>query len=130
MHFQECMRCTSISSDRLSRFIVLAVISIATFCSAQVLAHEPLRESSEEATVESPAADEPEAVKAPAVTQSDTAARDMNRSAYDKIWQFAKWYKNDSNPVVQQVLFSGRYQHEYNALVADQGNNGEWHVSS
>ena len=128
MYFQEYMRCTSISSDRLSRFIVLAVISIATFCSAQVLAHEPLRESSEEATVESPAADEPEAVKAPAVTQSDTAARDMNRSAYDKIWQFAKWYKNDSNPVVQQVLFSGRYQHEYTALGADQGNNGEWNV--
>ena len=63
-----------------------------------------------------------------AVTQSDAVARDVNRSAYDKIWQFAKWYDSDSNPVVQQVLFSGRYQHEYNALGADQGDNGEWNV--
>ena len=83
MHFQEYMRCTSISSDRLSRLIVLAVVSIVTFCSAQVLAHEPLRESSEEATVESPAADEPEAVKVPVVTQTDTVASDVNRSTYD-----------------------------------------------
>ena len=62
------------------------------------------------------------------VTQSDTVARGVNRSVYDKIWQFAKWYENDSNPIVQQVLFSGRYQHEYNALKADQGDNGEVNV--
>jgi len=32
-------------------------------------------------------------------------------STYDKVWtQFTQWYKNDTNPVVQQVLFSGRYQ--------------------
>ena len=49
-------------------------------------------------------------------------------SIYDKIWQFANWYENGSNPVVQEVLFSGRYQHEYNALWADQGNNSEWNV--
>ena len=65
---------------------------------------------------------------AAAATQSDGVARGVQRSVYDKIWQFAKWYENDSNPIVQQVLFSGRYQHEYNALGADQGDNGEWNV--
>ena len=128
MHFQEHIRCTSISGDRSKHFIFLVVISVATLCSAQVFAHESRRESSQETAVESPAADEPEAVKATAVTQPDAVARDVNRSAYDKIWQFANWYENDSNPIVQQVLFSGRYQHEYNALGADQGNNGEWNV--
>ena len=65
---------------------------------------------------------------AAAAMQSDAGARDEQESVYDKIWQFAKWYENDSNPVVQEVLFSGRYQHEYNALTADQGDNGEWNV--
>ena len=42
-------------------------------------------------------------------------------STYDKIWKFAEWYSNDSNPVVQRVLFSGRYQHEFAAIDADEG---------
>ena len=61
-----------------------------------------------------------------AATQSEVVAE--NQSVYDKIWQFAVWYEDDSNPVVQEVLFSGRYQHEYNALRADQGDNSEWNV--
>ena len=31
-------------------------------------------------------------VAAAAVTQSDAVARGVNRSVYDKIWQFARWY--------------------------------------
>jgi phosphate-selective porin OprO/OprP len=50
-------------------------------------------------------------------------------STYDKIWTgFTQWYKNDSNRVVQQVLFSGRYQHEFAAIDADQGDLDEWNV--
>jgi phosphate-selective porin OprO/OprP len=51
-------------------------------------------------------------------------------STYDKIWKFAEWYENDSNPVVQRVLFSGRYQHEYAAINAnaDEEDLGEWNV--
>lgn len=50
-------------------------------------------------------------------------------SAYDRIWaRFTQWYKNDSNPFVQQVLFSGRYQHEFAVIDADQGNLDEWNV--
>jgi phosphate-selective porin OprO and OprP len=49
-------------------------------------------------------------------------------STYDKIWKFAEWYENDANPVVQRVLFSGRYQHEYASIDADEGDLGEWNV--
>jgi len=30
--------------------------------------------------------------------------------------------------VVQKVLFSGRFQHEFNAINADEGNHDEWNV--
>lgn len=49
-------------------------------------------------------------------------------SIYDKIWKFAEWYKNDSNPIVQRVLFSGRFQHEFAAINADEGDLDEWNV--
>jgi phosphate-selective porin OprO/OprP len=49
-------------------------------------------------------------------------------SAYDKIWKFAEWYSDESNPVVQKVLFSGRYQHEFAALESEEGDLDEWNV--
>ncbi len=50
-------------------------------------------------------------------------------STYSKIWAtFTQWYKNDSNPVVQQVLFTGRYQQDFAAIDADQGDLEEWNV--
>jgi phosphate-selective porin OprO/OprP len=49
-------------------------------------------------------------------------------STYDKIWKFAEWYSDESNPVVQKVLFSGRYQHEFAAIDSEEGNLDEWNV--
>jgi phosphate-selective porin OprO/OprP len=50
-------------------------------------------------------------------------------STYDQVWTaFTQLYKDDGNPVVQQVLFSGRYQYEFAAIDADQGNHDEWNV--
>jgi len=50
-------------------------------------------------------------------------------STYDRIWtSFTRLYKNDDNPVIQQVLFTGRYQHEFAAIDADQGDLDEWNV--
>jgi phosphate-selective porin OprO/OprP len=50
-------------------------------------------------------------------------------SRYDEIWQrFTQWYRNDRNPVVQRVLFTGRYQHEFARLDSDQGDHDEWNV--
>ena len=49
-------------------------------------------------------------------------------SVYDRIWRFAKWYEDESNPIVQSVLFSGRFQYEYATLDADQGSHSEWNI--
>ena len=53
---------------------------------------------------------------------------DDTSSTYDKIWKFAEWYENETNPVVQRILFSGRYQHEFTAVDSEQGDLQEWNV--
>ena len=50
------------------------------------------------------------------------------KSTYDKIWQFTEWYKNDGNRIVQKVLFTGRYQHEYSTIDGDEGHADERNV--
>jgi phosphate-selective porin OprO/OprP len=62
---------------------------------------------------------------APGVPVSNHADRE---SIYDKIWKFTNWYRDDSNPIVQRVLFSGRFQQDYAAVDADQGTLSEWNV--
>jgi len=66
----------------------------------------------------------------PAAAEAAQAPSDSDKqqSSYDKIWKFTEWYKNDSNPVVQRVLFSGRYQHEYVVIDAEEGDLDEWNV--
>jgi phosphate-selective porin OprO and OprP len=49
-------------------------------------------------------------------------------SVYDRIWKLTEWYRNDSNPVIQRLRFSGRYQHDYATVDADQGDHDEWNV--
>jgi len=65
---------------------------------------------------------------ATASAQQPAAGDAKVESTYDKIWKFAEWYENDSNPVFQRVLFSGRYQHEFALIEADQGDLDEWNV--
>jgi phosphate-selective porin OprO/OprP len=68
------------------------------------------------------------AAPASALAQATSGAK-PEPSTYDRVWTaFTQWYKDDSNPVVQQVLFSGRYQHEFAAIDADQGDLDEWNV--
>ena len=51
------------------------------------------------------------------------------QSPYDKIWRpFTEWYVDDSNPVVQKILFTGRFQYDFAAIDADQGNLHERNV--
>jgi phosphate-selective porin OprO and OprP len=50
-------------------------------------------------------------------------------STYDKIWgDFTEWYRDDSNPVVQRVLLSGRFHYDYANLNTDQDDHDEWNV--
>lgn len=59
---------------------------------------------------------------------TEAQAKAKERSTYDKIWKFADWYDNKSNPVVQRVVFTGRFQQDFAAVGADQGDTNEWNV--
>jgi phosphate-selective porin OprO/OprP len=51
------------------------------------------------------------------------------QSTYDRIWRrFTVLYDNGANPIVQRVLFSGRFQHEFAGIDADQGALDEWNT--
>ena len=91
-------------------FVGLSFLSCRTV-SAQIVSAQ---------TTQSPAA----APQAPA----QTAAR-PEPSTYDRIWRrFTTWYDEPSNPVVQRVLFSGRFQHEFATVRSDQGDIDEWNT--
>jgi len=50
-------------------------------------------------------------------------------STYDKIWaKFTNWYDDKENPVVQRVLFTGRFQHDLAMVEADQGDHKESNI--
>ena len=64
----------------------------------------------------------------PASARAQTGAA-KEPSTYDTIWQnFTEWYRDDSNPIVQRVLLSGRFHYEFATLDADQGDHHEWNV--
>ena len=44
---------------------------------------------------------------------------------YDRIWKFSQVYDNPKNPVVQRVLFTGRFHQDFAVLDADQGDHEE-----
>lgn len=49
-------------------------------------------------------------------------------STYDRIWaQLTDWYNDKENPVVQRVLFTGRFHHDLALVDADQG---DWRESN
>ena len=63
--------------------------------------------------------------------QAEAQAPDQaptNDDVYKKIWKFAEWHKNDQDPVVQSLLFSGRFQYEYAAINADEGDHSGWNI--
>src|SRR5688572_7734568 len=69
------------------------------------------------------------AASAQSTAAAQTTAGTDTRSIYDKIWQpFTTIYDDSSNPVVQRVLFSGRFQHDFAAIGADQGDHDEWNT--
>ncbi len=63
-----------------------------------------------------------------AQSQAQGGARERNSSVYDKMWKLAELYNNDQNPVIQSLLFTGRFQADYALLDADQGSHSEWNV--
>ena len=59
----------------------------------------------------------------------DRSRRLKPPSTYDKIWaNFTDWYDDKANPVVQRVLFTGRFQHDLAMVDADQGDDEESNI--
>jgi phosphate-selective porin OprO/OprP len=64
-----------------------------------------------------------------ASAQSTPAAAQKEPSTYDTVWkEFTEVYVEESNPVVQRVLLSGRFHYDFAAIDSDQGNLSEWNV--
>lgn len=61
-------------------------------------------------------------------TAPTSGASEEPRSVYDRLWRFAEWYRNDSNRFIQRVSFTGRYQHDFAMVDADQGDLDESNV--
>ncbi len=60
---------------------------------------------------------------------SQALAQDKPPAIYDRIWtDFTQWYKDDKNPVVQQVLFTGRFHHDFAMVDSDQGDHNESNI--
>jgi phosphate-selective porin OprO/OprP len=49
-------------------------------------------------------------------------------SVYDRVWKLTEWYRDDRNPVIQRLRFSGRFQQDYATVDADQGDHHEWNI--
>jgi phosphate-selective porin OprO/OprP len=62
------------------------------------------------------------------VDSSAQQARPDEPSVYDRVWKFTEWYSDSTNPVVQRVLFSGRFQHDFATVRADEGDIDESNV--
>jgi hypothetical protein len=59
----------------------------------------------------------------PSAAAAQTAAAKKEPSAYDKLWgSFTEWYADDTNPVVQRVLLSGRFHYDFATINSDQGD--------
>ncbi len=65
---------------------------------------------------------------AEAQTTQTTGSGQPRESTYDRIWKFAEWYENESNPTIQRLLFSGRFQYEFAALDTRDASHHEWNV--
>ena len=66
---------------------------------------------------------------APAAAAAPQAPPAETGSIYDRIWrQFSTIYDDRTNPVVQRVQLSGRFQHEFVSVGADQGDLDEWNT--
>lgn len=93
------------------------LLACAPVSQAQTAGREPIEATTETASSQ------------PAAAQTAPSAKpEKQPSIYDKIWTFTELYRNQSNPVVQSLLFSGRFHYEYAAIDADQGDHDEWNM--
>jgi phosphate-selective porin OprO/OprP len=66
-------------------------------------------------------------LSAAGAAMAQTAPPDTE-SIYDKAWRQFTLYDNKTSRVVQRVQLSGRFQHEFVSVDADEGELGEWNT--
>ena len=102
---------------------------VVTVCLSALTSHAPLVAAQATATL----------TPAVVVKRADASVEDGSEPAqnpatakpesiYDQIWRFREWYRNDDNRVLQRLRFRGRYQQDFAAVDADQGDHDEWNV--
>jgi phosphate-selective porin OprO/OprP len=65
----------------------------------------------------------------PGFASAQTSSSKEVPSTYDRVWRdFTELYVDDSNPVVQRVMLSGRFHYDFADVDADEGDNAEWNV--
>jgi phosphate-selective porin OprO and OprP len=65
----------------------------------------------------------------PALVMAQTTTAKKEPSAYDKVWgNFTEWYADDTNPIVQRVLLSGRFHYDFAVTDSDQGDLDESNI--
>jgi phosphate-selective porin OprO/OprP len=65
----------------------------------------------------------------PVAASAQTAPAAKEPSAYETIWgNFTEWYDDDTNPVVQRVLLSGRFHYDFATIDSDQGDLNESNI--
>ena len=65
----------------------------------------------------------------PAAAAQAASGAEKPQSIYDNVWRhFTELYVDDTNPVIQKVLFTGRFQQDFAAITADQGDHDEWNT--
>src|SRR5687767_5658753 len=71
----------------------------------------------------------PVVARAQAPAPEAASSRRSDTQTYDRLWQaFSQWYQSDTDRIVQSVTFSGRYQHDFAAVNAEQGDHHEWNA--
>lgn len=55
-------------------------------------------------------------------------AAEKKPTAFDQIWRNAQLYKDESNPYIQGVSFTGRFQLDYAVIESNREDHDEWNI--
>jgi hypothetical protein len=60
------------------------------------------------------------------ITTTPPETKPDDKSGFDELWGLATLYKNDANPILQELKLRGRYQGQYHWLDSDEGDSDDW----
>jgi phosphate-selective porin OprO/OprP len=63
-----------------------------------------------------------------AIATSADESIEERPSIYETIWKHVELYENEDNPVIQSLLFTGRFQLDYALVDSVEGDHDEWNI--